>query len=47
VIAQEQEGASLTHLVRELTVARAKAASARHHLQVCNWRMQCSGWQLH
>ena len=36
IVAQEQEGESLTRLVRELTAARAKAASARHHLQVCN-----------
>ena len=35
-IAQEQERESLTRLVRELTAARAKAASARHHLQVCS-----------
>ena len=36
---KDQECESLTRLVRELTAARAKAASAKHHLQASDWTM--------
>ena len=39
---KDQECESLTRLVRELTAARAKAASAKHHLQASSWTLHRS-----